>query len=193
MRLPYYDYSMPGAYFITACTRDRECLFETENARLAVESAWRSVLEVFGNILLDEFIVMPNHIHGIIWILAEGAYRLHPGTWKNNHLCRGRQLPASTEMIKLETLSNLVGAFKTSAATRINKLRGVMGVPVWQKSFYDRIVRNEHELERIQYYIRNNPVKWAEDRDNPSHILFQPPPASIDDYWREIFDVPLSG
>ena len=70
--------------------------------------------------------------------------------------------------IKFETLSNIIGAFKTTAATRINKLRGLLGTPAWQRSFYDRIIRNEFELERIREYILYNPVKWAEDRDTPS-------------------------
>ncbi len=61
-------------------------------------------------------------------------------------------------------------------------------MPVWQKSFHDRIVRNNHELERIQKYIRNNPLKWAEDRDNPSGPRYGPAAKSIDDYWNEIFD-----
>jgi hypothetical protein len=93
----------------------------------------------------------------------------------------------SYEKTNFEILSNIVGAFKTTAATRINKLRGMIGVPVWQKSFYDRIVRNEHELEGIQEYIRNNPIKWVEDRDNPISPKFGLPTKSIDDYWTEIF------
>src|SRR5687768_1283777 len=96
MRLPEYDYSMPGAYFITACTKHRKLLFNAPDAGLAAESAWHSVLDVFANIDLGEFVVMPNHVHGIVWITGEGAYRLHPGTWKNDDLRRGRQLLAPT-------------------------------------------------------------------------------------------------
>ncbi|MBK9924257.1 MAG: hypothetical protein IPP66_03105 [Anaerolineales bacterium] len=190
MRLPEYDYSLPGAYFVTACTKDRGFLFETSDSKLAVESAWQSVLDVFANIELDAFIVMPNHIHCILWILGEGSYRLHPGTWKNDSIGRGGQLPTPTEAdTKFETLSNIIGAFKTTAATRINKLRGLVGVSVWQKSFYDRIIRNEFELEKIREYILYNPVKWAEDRDNPANAKFGVPAKSINDYWNEIFDL----
>jgi REP element-mobilizing transposase RayT len=187
-RLPGYDYSLPGAYFITACTKNREFVFASEDARLAVVSAWHSVLEIFANIMLGEFVVMPNHVHGIIWILAQGAYRLHPGKWKNDNSRRAGQLPGPTGIVEYESLSNIMGAFKTTAASRVNKLRGVVGVPVWQRSFYDRIVRNDHELERIQHYIRMNPVKWGEDRDNLIGAKFQSPAKSIDDYWVEIFD-----
>ncbi len=98
-RPPGYDYSLPGAYFVTACTRNRQFLFETRAAKLAVESAWHSLSDIFANIELGEFVVMPNHIHGIIWILGEGAYRLHPGTWKNNDIGRDGQLPVPTNVI----------------------------------------------------------------------------------------------
>ena len=135
-RLSNYDYSMPGAYFITACTKNRGFLFETNETIMAVESAWNSLLEIFANLELGEFIVMPNHIHGVICIVGEGAYRLHPGMWKND-LCRDGQLPIPTlENLKFETLSNIVGAFKTTAATRINKLHGTPGMPVWQKKLF---------------------------------------------------------
>jgi REP element-mobilizing transposase RayT len=63
LRLPHYDYSMPGAYFVTACTKHREFLFEITEARIAVESAWHSLLDIFANLELSEFVVMPNHIH----------------------------------------------------------------------------------------------------------------------------------
>jgi putative transposase len=188
MRLPEYDYSMPGAYFITTCTKNRQLLFDMLDAKLAVESAWHSILDIFANIELGEFVVMPNHVHGIVCITGENAYRLHPGTWKHDAIRRGGQLPAPTNGIKFETLSNIMGAFKTIAATRINKLRGTIGLPIWQKNFYDRIVRNERELERIQKYIQYNPIKWEEDRDNPSSPRFTTPAKSIDDYWAEIFN-----
>jgi hypothetical protein len=66
-------------------------------------------------------------------------------------------------------------------------LRGTVGVSVWQRSFYDRIIRNDYELERTREYIRNNPIKWEEDRDNPMGLNFGKPAKSIDDYWNEIF------
>jgi REP element-mobilizing transposase RayT len=189
MRMEGYDYSRPGAYFVTACTRDRELLFESSEAQMAVESAWLTLPDIFADIELDEFVVMPNHIHCIVCIRNHGCYRLHPGTWKIDGICRDGWPPIPTNAnMKYETLSNIIGAFKTSAATRVNKLRGVMGVSVWQKSFYDRIIRNNFEMDRIQEYIRNNPIKWAQDRDNPTIPAFRTPVKSIDDYWNEIFD-----
>jgi putative transposase len=143
-------------------------------------------LGIFANIELSEFVALPNHIHGIIWIMGEGCYRIHPGTWKDNNLGRGGQLSTPAE-IAFETLSNVVGAFKTKASSRINKLRGVIGVPVWQKSFYDRIVQSEFELEYIYKYIQHNPVQRTEDRDNPSSPKYASSAGSMDDYRNEIF------
>jgi REP element-mobilizing transposase RayT len=142
---------------------------------------------VFANVELDAFVVMPNHIQGVIWIKEDGAYRIHPGTWKREDTGRGGQLPAPTEDSKYETLSNIIGAFKTTAATRLNKLRGCLGFPVWQKSFYDRVIRNEHELEQTRKYIQNNPFQWEADRNNPARSRFSNP-KSIDDYWNEMFE-----
>jgi putative transposase len=192
-RLQDYDYSRPGAYFITACAKNRASLFETSDARLAVESAWHSIPDMFANVELDEFVVMPNHVHGILWITEEGAYRIHPGTWKTIPDCRDDRpaIPAGpipSGNRKIETLSNFLGAFKTLAATRVNKLRGVIGMPVWQKSFHGRIIRNDRELKRIQEYIRNNPAHWVADRDNPVSPEFGPLAKSMDAYWKDIFD-----
>jgi REP element-mobilizing transposase RayT len=187
-RLQDFDYSMPGAYFITVCTKNREFLFEENEAKLAVESAWHSLHDIFANIELGEFVVMPNHIHGILWIVEDGAFRLHPGTWKNDDFRRDGQLPVPTKVEKFENLSNIIGAFKTIAATRVNKLRGMIGIPVWQRSFHDRIIRDNRELECIQKYIQDNPIKWAEDRNNPGNPRFGLQTASKDEIWKEIFD-----
>jgi REP-associated tyrosine transposase len=80
MRLASYDYSLPGAYFVTACTKNRELFFDALDAKLAVELAWHSLLDIFANIELGQLVVMSDHIHCIVWIMEEGSYRLHPGT-----------------------------------------------------------------------------------------------------------------
>lgn len=105
----------------------------------------------------------------------------------------GRCISFASWHVKYEPLSNILGAFKTISATRVNQLQGVRGVPVWQRSFYDRIIRNDHELDCIQHYIRmKNPVKWMGDRDNSMGIEFQPSAKSMNEYWCEIFDENVS-
>ena len=112
MRMDGYDYSRPGAYFVTACTRNRELLFESPEAQLAVESAWFSLTGIFADIKLDEFVVMPNHIHCIVCIQKHGCYRLHPGIWKIDGICRDGQLPIPTNAInfpypRMETITTM--------------------------------------------------------------------------------------
>jgi putative transposase len=167
LRLPEYDYTLPGAYFITACTLWREFLFENPESKRAVWQAWESLTEIFGGIELDEFVVMPNHIHGIIWILEDGAYRLHPGTWKQPR--SGEQLLAATDNRKRVALGNIVGAFKTSAASSVNSIRSEKGAIIWQRNYYEHVIRESKELESIRYYIRENPAQWASDHYNPAN------------------------
>jgi REP-associated tyrosine transposase len=187
-RLPDFEYSMPRAYFITVCAINRSFLFETTNAMLAIESAWCSVLDIFTNIELDEFVVMPNHVHGIVWVTGEVSYRPHLGKWTNDIPRMPGQPPISTTPTELETINSVIKTFKTIATVRINQLQSFVKVLVWQKSFYNRIVRDDRELDRIQEYICNNPKDWMMDRDNPASPYFGPPARSIDDYWGEIFN-----
>lgn len=187
-RLPDFDYSMPRAYFITACTINRDLLFETTDAMLAIESAWCSVLDVFANIELDDFVVMPNHVHGIVWITGEVSYHPHLGTWKNIIPYRKSQPRISITSTEFETINSIMNAFRMTATVRINQMGSFGEIPVWQKSFYNRTVRNDRELGRIQEYIYSNPKDWMMDRDNPASPYFAPPARSVDDYWGEIFN-----
>ena len=189
LRLPDYDYASPGAYFITPCAWRRKFTFEIPGAREAIQAAWDGLLQIFGRIELDEFVIMPNHVHGIIWILEEGAYRLHPGTWGDSE-GRGEQLLApttapTTEPAKPIILGNIVGAFKTAAASAINTVRNDLGATVWQRNYYEHIIRNDCELHAIREYICNNPLKWALDLDNPANWARRPQPKTVDDYLRD--------
>jgi len=101
---------------------------------------------------LDLFVIMPNHIHGIILIVGAGLK------------------PAPTDRIKQYPLPEIVRGFKTFSARRINVMRVTLGVPVWQRNYYEHIIRNEDELNRIREYIKNNPLQWQFDRENPNRI-----------------------
>ncbi|MGQ0600610.1 MAG: transposase [Anaerolineales bacterium] len=198
IRLKGYDYSQPGAYFITPCAWRRQFTFESSAARMAVQAAWDNLLSVFAGVQLDEFVVMPNHVHGVILILEGGAWRLHPGRAgrvdgngsREGGPRKGGQLPAPTPSDPAPittpiTLGHLVGAFKTMAASAINQIRNDPGAVVWQRNYHDRIIRNEAALDRIRQYIRNNPLQWALDMDNPVNWGQRPPPDSADDYLRD--------
>jgi REP element-mobilizing transposase RayT len=158
-RLIGFDYATPGAYFITTVVKDRLCVFgKIRNGTCLlnpfgqiVEEQWRWLHDQYLYLTMDEFVVMPNHVHGIINI----ADCVDNGSVGNG---RDRSLQ------KIKSLSELIGAFKTTSSKCIHK----SGLPSfrWQKSFYERIVRNDQELQRIQEYIHSNPLTWERDIEN---------------------------
>ena len=156
IRLKEYDYSQPGAYFITICTKDRMTLFGkivggdvimNEYGKI-VGSCWNALTDHYDNIALDEFVVMPNHIHGII-IINDNAV--------------GARLPRPYKKI---TLGNIVGYFKYQSTVRINEIQKTPGCSVWQRGFYEHVIRDENSLNHICEYITTNPVRWQIDREN---------------------------
>jgi REP element-mobilizing transposase RayT len=144
IRLPGYDYASAGHYFVTIVTANRELLFKDERYRGIGDNAWRWLAEHRAYVEIDEYVVMPNHLHGIV-ILRTNA--------------RGDRTPKS--------LSRLIGAFKTVSTKQLNELRGTPGEVLWQRSFHERIIRNERELNAIRQYIIDNPAKWDDDKNNP--------------------------
>jgi putative transposase len=165
IRLADYDYSREGAYFVTICVHDRECLFgEIVGGEMRLNGlgkialrTWEDLPNHYGQIELDEFVVMPNHVHGIIVIVGAG-------------LVRAGFKPAPTQSAptgKTHGLPEIVRGFKTFSSRRINELRNNPGSPVWQRNYYERVIRNDGELSRAREYIVNNPLKWEEDKENP--------------------------
>ncbi|MCH7676964.1 transposase [candidate division KSB1 bacterium] len=163
IRLQEYDYSSAGAYFVTICTHDRECLFGTvadekivlnDTGRI-VESEWLKTAEIRANVSTDAYIIMPNHVHGILFI-EEMA----------NVGATGPVAPTKSGTLQPNTLGSIIGQFKSVVTKKIRQ-SGRINFK-WQRGFYDRIIRND-ELNRIREYIIYNPLKWHEDKDNPAN------------------------
>jgi REP-associated tyrosine transposase len=163
IRLSRYDYRRAGAYFITVCAKDRESIFgeikegdmELNALGRAVMDEWLRIATLRSGVELDAFVVMPNHIHGIVFLNdKEGTARRAP-----TKEYFGRPVSGS--------LPTIVRAFKSAATIRINKLRGTAGVPVWQRNYYEHVIRNQEELDRIRTYIEANPAMWHMDEENP--------------------------
>ncbi len=181
IRLPGYDYTQPGAYFVTICTHERAHLFGhvvdgdmVLNAfgKIVWEEWFRSA-EIRAEIELfpDEFVVMPNHIHGIVWIMETndhnvGAHGRAPviGPTGRSPL---RIPPAHPRGPAARSLGSFIAGFKSAVTKRINTLRGTPGARVWQRNYYERIIRNERALNAIRRYIAENPLRWHRDRYNP--------------------------
>jgi len=169
IRLKDYDYSSVGAYFITACTQNRQCLFgEIKNgetisneAGRMVQSVWDKLPNRFPTTEPDECVVMPNHIHGIIVLV--GAPLVGAQIEKDEKRVGTRPTP---------TLGDVIGAFKS--ITTNEYILGVNGKGwppfsnrLWQRNYYENIIRNEQALNKIREYIAANPLQWEFDLENP--------------------------
>lgn len=160
IRLKEYDYAQAGAYFITVCAWKRKCLFgdvlkrkmELNECGQIVNKEWLQTGVIRSNVKLDAFVIMPNHIHGIIILV--GATR--------------RVAPTNPAGPAPGSIGAIIGQFKSIVTKRINKMRNSCGVPVWQRNYYEHIIRDDNEFIRIREYIINNPSNWAEDENNLS-------------------------
>lgn len=164
-RLGGWNYADPGWYFITICTVDRILFFgDVEEGRIRlsdigeiVEACWREIPSHFQKISLDEFIVMPNHIHGIMQVIDV----------PDPHITHRRQTARRRDQTGRGTVSAAIGGFKSVVTKRIIKQEGGCEGSVWQSNFYDRIIRSPSDLARVRQYIRDNPKNWDEDDLNP--------------------------
>ena len=164
IRLKGWDYRAPAGYFVTICTHDRVPLFgrvvDGEMVLNAfgeiVRACWQEIPEHFPHVELDAFVVMPNHVHAIISIVdSVGATHASP---LQRDTPRG-PAPGS--------LGAIVGSFKSAVSRRINMLRNTPGAPVWQRNYYEHIIRTDRALNAIRRYIADTPLRWHLDRYNP--------------------------
>jgi REP element-mobilizing transposase RayT len=162
IRLPAYDYAQAGAYFVTLVAHARECLFGQVvggQTRLSmpgevVAAQWLRSARIRGEIELDAFVVMPNHVHGIVVIRDVGAHSRAP-------------LPSPPHRPP-RSLGSFVAGFKSAATKRINAIRSTLGLPVWQRNYYEHVIRDEDDLDRVRRYIAENALRWEEDPENPA-------------------------
>lgn len=170
IRLREFDYGQAGAYFVTLCVRDRRCLFGSvkdgeislsDDGRIVLEE-WNRTAEIRSEVRLDETVVMPNHLHGIVVIDGPAASNGLPPVGAHGRAPL-RRAPRS--------LGSFVAGFKAAVTRRINERRGTPGVPVWQRNYFEHVIRNEVSLGRIRQYIAENPIRWDEDPENPEHAM----------------------
>jgi len=185
LRLKKYDYSDPGYYFVTICTKKRQEFFGRIANRLMmlnqygemVKNCWLEIPAHFPNVYLDEFIIMPNHLHGIIVIKPKFSVgHRHACALQNEHACA---LQNKNEIRRQDQLLPLIINLFKSSSSRLIHLSGLNSF-CWQKSYYEHIIRNEKSLEKIRDYIRYNHLKWDEDIENPKNKLQT-------DYYEKLF------
>lgn len=165
-RLRDYNYSQPGSYFVTICTKDQKCLFgsvsgpkiQLNKLGQIVINTWDEVIQSQSIITSDSMVVMPNHFHAIISIETHEPQNEIPFSNKELHQKRRTML-----------LSKVIGRFKMQSAKKVNQARNLSGESLWMRSYWDRIIRNEEDLMKIREYIQNNPLKWELDKLNPKN------------------------
>lgn len=178
VRLPEYDYSAPGAYFVTICAYSRQCLFgriedgimHLNGVGLIVQSCWSRLATRFCWLTLDEYVIMPNHLHGIIHIeerhgLGRGEAFAHQNE-NTDQVLTANASPLQPRGTQPQSLPAIVQAFKSSSARRINQRPGQSKLMVWQRNYYEHIIQDEKSLNRIREYIHVNPTQWLHDPDN---------------------------
>jgi hypothetical protein len=180
IRLKGYDYSQAGLYFLTLCLHNRACLFgHIENKEMvlndagrAAQQCWLEIPRHYPNVVLHEYVIMPNHVHGIVQIVdaVDGC-----DDWD----CRGEKFFAPTyaptisptyapihERMVIRGTSRTIGSilrgFKIGVTKWMRQNTNVQNV--WQRNYYDHIIRNEHSYQRIAEYIVDNPAKWEDDK-----------------------------
>jgi len=152
LRLRGYDYGFPSAYFVTICSAGKRPVFGSisgESVVLSpegetVRSEWIALPERFSRLVLDEFVIMPNHLHGVLAFVGPA----------------GGASPSPT-------LSEVIGAFKSISTIKVNRLLRRRGVPLWQRSYHEHILRIGEDLGKIRRYIFENPLMWSLDPENP--------------------------
>ena len=181
IRLAGYDYRSEGLYFITICTKDRICYFGEIDSQGKIHLSkegeiaynnWKAIPNHFNYIFLGEFVVMPNHIHGILGINHQNHVEtLHCNVNQAeenmlDELCQSLQM--SNLSPKQGSISTIIRSYKSASTKTIREQTNQEFA--WQPRFYDHIIRNQESLINIEGYIINNPLKWAEDEENPDFI-----------------------
>jgi REP element-mobilizing transposase RayT len=150
-RLTNFDYSKAGAYFVTICSKDRKCLFgdiidfrpHLNDLGVLIAACWNDLPNKFPFVSLDHWIVMPNHVHGILWLGSRNDWN--------------------------RPLWAIIAAFKARSTSESKKM-GTLKISLWQRGFYDRVIRDDQDLLRIRQYIVDNPTQWALDPENPDSV-----------------------
>jgi REP element-mobilizing transposase RayT len=170
IRIKGYDYSQSGGYFVTICTKNRQTLLgrinegKTELSPFGeiAKKEWILSSTIRREILLDEFIIMQNHVHGIIFI--RNIENMPVGATGRSPLQKNSSGPQK------RSLASFVAGFKSAVTIKIRKLAANPNFSLWQRNYYEHVIRNEIDLEEVREYIQTNPLKWLEDENHPANI-----------------------
>jgi putative transposase len=168
IRLQGYDYSQTGLYFITVCTHDRLPLFgkitdgimQLNDAGQIAQEEWQKSANIRPNIVLHEFVIMPNHLHGIIEIQSSvGAHCMRPDCIQPEQ--HGRVQHRRVQ--RAPTVGDIVRGYKSAVTKGIRNLENSPNAQIWQRNYYEHIIRNEAAYLKISEYVQTNPQRWLDD------------------------------
>lgn len=198
-----FDYRTHAAYFVAVCAHDRRCLFGTvqrgrmylNETGLIVSEEWQKSETMREEVILGVFVVMPNHLHGIVCLVppdvddvsprgydltvgssplsTENATDDNVGTTRRSLHSQDKERPKGPPA---QSLSAILAGFKSAATKRINQHRGTPGAPLWQSRYHDRILRNEQEWRACRQYVEQNPARWHRHRKPPASPFGQGSP-----------------
>ncbi|MEY3121375.1 MAG: hypothetical protein RI993_200 [Pseudomonadota bacterium] len=188
IRLQGYDYSQAGLYFITICTHNRVPLFgnivdgemQFNESGIVADEEWRKTERIRSHVVLHEFVIMPNHIHGIIQLVGADCIRpncirpnctrphgMHPECADSDEqpgrVQRAPTVPPTSTVQRASTVGDVVRGFKSSVTKRLNAISGTSGQRFWQRNYYEHIIRDEDAYLKIAEYIQTNPRCWDTD------------------------------
>lgn len=181
IRLKGYDYTQAGAYFVTIVTHQRECLCgEINNGVLQlnpqgqrIAECWEALARHFPFPELDSYVIMPNHLHGIV-VLTRALIDERRGeafaetSAQREASAQANASPLPPRGTKPGSLNAVIQNFKSVSTRKINQMQNTAGNIIWQRNYYEHIIHSEPELERIRAYIENNPAQWTHDTENPT-------------------------
>jgi len=177
IRLSGFDYAQAAVYFVTICTHENRCVLGRVVGDAIVLSAsgevaqacWCAIREHSPDVFLDEFALMPNHLHGLLALgVASPAKRDTP--YRVDPLLPSSRTVTPTPALQPDSVSALMGSFKSAVTRQVNRAKGTPGAPLWHRNYYERIVRDDKELKAVREYIRGNPIRWSLDRLNPNSL-----------------------
>ena len=194
IRLERYDYSQFGAYFVSICTHKRACLFgRITDGKMILSAAgqivaeeWLKTAEIRPNVRLDEWVVMPNHFHGILILKTDqdtpaGARRTVPETVRYAHLTPSQTKNTAPKIERfgkpvLGSIPTIVRSFKSAVTKRMNEKYTLPDKKLWQGGYYERVIRDDEEMNHTREYIAYNPLQWQLDKENPYPFAATPKP-----------------
>jgi len=182
IRLKGYDYTQAGAYLVTICTHNRQPLFgEIRNGIMLLNSygriacpQWLQLVYRFSNLELGEWVIMPNHVHGILIITGRGEASQKRNNGQVNTLITDAS-PLRPNGTESGSIGAIIQNFKSVTSRKINSQLGKSKEPIWQRSYYEHIIRNENEMQSIADYIVTNPLNWEQDAEYYNDIWAKHP------------------